>query len=309
METNAEVSIQSLRFSCSEEGEVSTCRICLEPASDKNDPLIRPCKCSGSIGLTHKNCLQKWRMKTTNLENIYRCPICKWKYRITTASTVRNMLWLYLLPGLQSLCYSCCISYGIGFCVVPSKSASIAEEATWCPPFVTTRKPVPAPSSSVAECFTGSASSDSGIWGFFREIRRKYGPRISASEVNWIGVFRANKHWKRLFAGQYNLSVMAYTAEEICAVVPIDLWANQVAVCFGIVYYLPDMTHWLFTYVIWDYAPILERPLQILFTGKIFFDFTRFTFRIYDMLMKRYYTPNYMANFSEVQDLNEVEEC
>merc|ERR1719193_2633578 len=87
--------------------------------------------------------------------------------------------------------------------------------------------------------------------------------------IGWV-FFRTSKHWRRLFAGQYNLSVMAYTAEEIGAVVPIELWANQVAVCFGIVYYYPDITYWLFTYIIWDYAPILERPLQILLSGKIF---------------------------------------
>ena len=36
-----------------------TCRICLCEAETDN-PLICPCKCAGSMGLIHKNCLKEW---------------------------------------------------------------------------------------------------------------------------------------------------------------------------------------------------------------------------------------------------------
>ena len=63
------------------------CRICLSDESVVEDPLVNPCDCSGSSGLTHISCLRKWfankivRYKTFlsysfNL-NIMKCEICK----------------------------------------------------------------------------------------------------------------------------------------------------------------------------------------------------------------------------------------
>ena len=52
------------------------CRICFE--CDAGEPLIEPCKCSGSMKYVHKSCLQKW---------IYHkgdsvCNVCKETCRI-----------------------------------------------------------------------------------------------------------------------------------------------------------------------------------------------------------------------------------
>ena len=49
------------------------CRFCLEGRSDYNNPLIRPCKCRGSIAYVHKICLQTWQ-RTINQAT--KCPIC-----------------------------------------------------------------------------------------------------------------------------------------------------------------------------------------------------------------------------------------
>ena len=66
------------------------CRICFcEGNFDGNDPLISPCKCTGSVKYIHLNCFRKWLtskivMKTSSNNNIYcytfkslECEICK----------------------------------------------------------------------------------------------------------------------------------------------------------------------------------------------------------------------------------------
>lgn len=39
---------------------LNTCRICLLEESEEDDPLINPCKCQGSVGFIHIECLKKW---------------------------------------------------------------------------------------------------------------------------------------------------------------------------------------------------------------------------------------------------------
>ena len=64
------------------------CRICLSHTDEKSDPLITPCKCSGSLQYVHLSCLQHWVRSRLNLqetenkvmsitwENL-NCEICK----------------------------------------------------------------------------------------------------------------------------------------------------------------------------------------------------------------------------------------
>lgn len=40
--------------------EYSPCRICLSDAFEKDDPLISPCKCTGSLQYIHLRCLKEW---------------------------------------------------------------------------------------------------------------------------------------------------------------------------------------------------------------------------------------------------------
>ena len=59
--------------------DLNPCRICLgEEISDLSNPIITPCKCSGSMGCIHLNCLRKWiRLKIT----------------ITSTSSVTSIAW------------------------------------------------------------------------------------------------------------------------------------------------------------------------------------------------------------------------
>lgn len=64
-----------------------SCRICLEKNESEDNPLLTPCKCSGTMKFIHLECLQKWlRGKTIIKQNaisttiIYKslsCELCK----------------------------------------------------------------------------------------------------------------------------------------------------------------------------------------------------------------------------------------
>jgi len=53
------------------------CRICHD--EDPKNELISPCKCSGTVGLIHKSCLEKW----LSASNDDKCEICGFKFSVT----------------------------------------------------------------------------------------------------------------------------------------------------------------------------------------------------------------------------------
>ncbi|XP_046838563.1 E3 ubiquitin-protein ligase MARCHF2-like isoform X1 [Vespa crabro] len=65
------------------------CRICHE-ADDSIEELIDPCDCTGSLGLIHASCLEKW-LSSSNTDH---CEICKYAFVIEKKK--------------KPLCQSCC---------------------------------------------------------------------------------------------------------------------------------------------------------------------------------------------------------
>jgi len=59
------------------EEEEDECRICRGPAEPGRE-LFRPCKCSGSIGLCHQDCLRSWLEVTRGSG---RCELCSYRFR------------------------------------------------------------------------------------------------------------------------------------------------------------------------------------------------------------------------------------
>ena len=65
------------------------CRICFIDEEDPADPLISPCKCSGSMKYVHLNCLRHWLSRnenkkimphvTTYIWRAFHCELCKHK--------------------------------------------------------------------------------------------------------------------------------------------------------------------------------------------------------------------------------------
>ena len=54
------------------------CRICF--SNESKEDLANWCKCSGTIGLMHKSCLEKWISQS----DCDKCEICKHIYDFTT---------------------------------------------------------------------------------------------------------------------------------------------------------------------------------------------------------------------------------
>ena len=83
------------------------CRICYSPESDINDPLISPCKCSGSMRLIHYKCMKLCiDSKVTKKEDEFckmitwkgfECEICKEEY----PKYLKNRDKLYPLVDLE----------------------------------------------------------------------------------------------------------------------------------------------------------------------------------------------------------------
>ncbi|KAM6950107.1 E3 ubiquitin-protein ligase MARCHF7 [Lycodopsis pacificus] len=73
-----------LEDSDDEEGDL--CRICQMGQESASNPLIQPCRCTGSLLYVHQDCIKRWlRSKIgsgTNLEAITTCELCKEKLRL-----------------------------------------------------------------------------------------------------------------------------------------------------------------------------------------------------------------------------------
>lgn len=82
----------------------TNCRVCLMDDNEENNPLVKPCKCSGSMGLVHVECLQKWfstKVATREFSNAtsyswksLRCELCKFDYpeKVAVGSKVFELL-------------------------------------------------------------------------------------------------------------------------------------------------------------------------------------------------------------------------
>jgi len=318
MTSNIQPSEQPTRSARVEEEELPKCRICYEETNEKKNPLIRPCKCSGSMRFTHRLCLQKWRMHSTNSVNTYKCSVCKQEYRITTRSSLRKGLYLFALPGLEALFYSCCISYVIGYFFTPGENASRAQKAMLCPPFTPVRRD---PTEKlISESYSEKIPYRSWDFGRIREtiLQRQTSPSrttadsdcgsglISTWKSSLFGVLGTSKFYRRIFTGQYTWSVTRCIPKDVGAALGLDRW--QIVLDLVLIWRFPELISFLFDYVIFDHAPILERPIQMLLTGKIFYDFTKITKSIYDTLLVEYYIPNHLPSISDVKDLNNLSE-
>jgi len=96
---------------------VIVCRICLDHEDTPSNPLLRPCRCRGSMAYVHRNCLNEWRRQSIHPNSIYQCDTCKFEYRFATAigpdrfTIARVLAWpisIHLLSvmGLFCLCFA-----------------------------------------------------------------------------------------------------------------------------------------------------------------------------------------------------------
>jgi len=95
--------------------ESNVCRICLMFTNDDQNPMISICKCKGSNGLIHLNCLNIWLKHKLTIREMskkagitytvkaYNCEICKEPYPISIkyCETSHNLL-TYAVPEGQN---------------------------------------------------------------------------------------------------------------------------------------------------------------------------------------------------------------
>lgn len=93
-----------------------SCRIC-HSEEETGRPLFQPCKCTGSIGCVHQDCLTQWLlMAKTSSKDIERCEVCgeklRWK-RLYRSNAPQSMLSVtVMVVAVQKLLvptfYKCC---------------------------------------------------------------------------------------------------------------------------------------------------------------------------------------------------------
>ena len=60
------------------------CRICYEGEDEKDEVLISPCNCLGSVQFVHASCLNRWRAQNIDNRNRSVCGLCNSSYRLQT---------------------------------------------------------------------------------------------------------------------------------------------------------------------------------------------------------------------------------
>ncbi|XP_041119630.1 E3 ubiquitin-protein ligase MARCHF7-like isoform X2 [Polyodon spathula] len=77
---------ESLLLESSDEEEGDLCRICQMGEGSPSNPLIEPCKCTGSLQFVHQECMKKWLQSKINsgsdLDAITTCELCKQKLHL-----------------------------------------------------------------------------------------------------------------------------------------------------------------------------------------------------------------------------------
>uniref|UniRef100_A0A4W4HCU1 RING-type E3 ubiquitin transferase n=1 Tax=Electrophorus electricus TaxID=8005 RepID=A0A4W4HCU1_ELEEL len=88
---------ESLLLEESDEDEGDLCRICQMKEESSSNPLIEPCRCTGSLQYVHQDCIKQWlRSKISSgstLEAITTCELCKEKLHLDIENFDINELY------------------------------------------------------------------------------------------------------------------------------------------------------------------------------------------------------------------------
>ncbi|XP_041936059.1 E3 ubiquitin-protein ligase MARCH7 isoform X1 [Alosa sapidissima] len=88
---------ESLLLEDSDEEEGDLCRICQMAEESGSNPLIEPCRCTGSLQYVHQDCIKKWLLSKissgSNLDAITTCELCKEKLHLNIDNFDINELY------------------------------------------------------------------------------------------------------------------------------------------------------------------------------------------------------------------------
>jgi hypothetical protein len=114
-----------------ESGEKIACRICLCDEEDEENPLIRPCSCSGTMQSIHLICLRTWlhnRQTTRKTGRVvsyfwemFVCELCKTPFPTCVTANDRE----YSLPEITQHDGPCLMLEDFSYCDLPSKGLHV----------------------------------------------------------------------------------------------------------------------------------------------------------------------------------------
>ncbi|KAJ8350213.1 hypothetical protein SKAU_G00253430 [Synaphobranchus kaupii] len=88
---------ESLLLEESDEDEADLCRICQMREESPSNPLLEPCRCTGSLQYVHQDCMKKWlRSKISSgssLDAVTTCELCKEKLHLNIENFDVNELY------------------------------------------------------------------------------------------------------------------------------------------------------------------------------------------------------------------------
>jgi len=80
-------------FVSAETGADDVCRIC--HGGCESEPFLRPCLCTGTMGLVHASCLEQWLQVSQRLD----CEICRHKFNTKFVyPSIKDVSALIFLP-------------------------------------------------------------------------------------------------------------------------------------------------------------------------------------------------------------------
>mmetsp|Transcript_25378 Transcript_25378/g.30077 ORF Transcript_25378/g.30077 Transcript_25378/m.30077 type:complete len:271 (-) Transcript_25378:65-877(-) len=97
----------------------ATCRICFGDSSEGK--LFSPCKCKGTMGYVHVECLQKWRIEKEKSPSYYRCDQCHYNYnlkRVDAAGFLKNPCVIEMI-SVTILLIICALASILSYTIVP----------------------------------------------------------------------------------------------------------------------------------------------------------------------------------------------
>lgn len=85
------------------------CKICLEVVNPGQGKLIKPCRCTGSMGFIHEECLRTWLIsKSIDIEES-KCELCGYKFRMIMRFKNRFYCKSICENGVLSICSILCL--------------------------------------------------------------------------------------------------------------------------------------------------------------------------------------------------------
>ncbi|CAB3405251.1 unnamed protein product [Caenorhabditis bovis] len=178
-------SVYSLaRSDLSSEPLCRICHCCWPP--DSNDPLISPCRCSGSLQYVHVSCLMHWLdISSRKLHRPAICELCLYKYRRRRVLKYREMKLpacaqtdiRYYTLFVAAILMMMLSAFATIVCFQLEKSYGHQERAAGA----STTTPTTTSTSTIATTIAGSSTNDESLMVGVRK-------RISKSMNNPMGV-------------------------------------------------------------------------------------------------------------------------